>query len=46
MDELKQALKQYDLSNKEIDQAIDYYNYAVTNEIPYPVYYAISKLHV
>lgn len=42
--ELKSILKQYGLKESEIGEAIRYFNYAENNEIPWPLYYALSKL--
>jgi len=44
--ELKTILKQHDLSENEIERFIQFYNYALENEIIYPFYYALSKLKI
>lgn len=42
--EIKSVLKSYGLKESEIAEAIRYFNYAELNNIPWPLYYAITKL--
>lgn len=44
MNELKSILKQYNLTSEQITKCISFYKYAIENNIPFPIYYAISKL--
>lgn len=46
MEDIKPLLKANGYTQKEIEKISSYYEYAVTNNIPYPYYYAISKLAV
>jgi len=45
-DEIKIALKQYNFSESEISKVIEYFNYATLNNIPYPLYYALTRMSV
>lgn len=45
-DEIKKALRSYKFSEVEIAKAIEYYNHAASNNLPYPLYYAIARLTV
>lgn len=44
--EIKKALRMYKFSEVEIAKVIDFYNHAVSNGLPYPLYYAIARLTV
>lgn len=46
MDELKSILRKYDISYEQIAACVSFYKYAIENNIPYPIYYAISKLRI
>ena len=45
-DNLKIALKSYGVKESDIAKAIRYYDYAMTNGIPWPMYYALCKLMI
>jgi len=42
--DLKKALKEYGLKESEIAEAIRHFNYAELHNIPWPLYYALTKL--
>ena len=44
--EIKNTLRIYKFSEVEIAKVIDFYNHAVSNGLPYPLYYAIARLTV
>jgi hypothetical protein len=46
MEELKNALKQYNLNNQQVAEILEHFNFAIDNKIPYPIYYAISKAKI
>jgi hypothetical protein len=41
---LKTTLKSYGIKESEIAEAIRHFDYAETHEIPWPLYYALTKL--
>lgn len=45
-EEIKTALRKYNIAETEIIKAIEYFNHAKMNNIPYPLYYAITKLSI
>jgi hypothetical protein len=46
MDKLKQTLKAYNLTEKQINVFFKFYQIAKEKKIPYPYYYALSKLFI
>lgn len=46
MQEIKSSLKANGFSQKQIEKFVKYYEYAVDNNIPYPYFYAMTKLSV
>ena len=43
MDEIKDILKSYNLTEIQIDKFLNYFEYAKKNEINHPYYYAVIK---
>lgn len=46
MDEINNALKQYKLTQTQINDFIKYFRYAEKNGVPYPFAFAISKIFI
>lgn len=46
MNEIKNALKLNGFSEKEIVNFLSFYNKAIEQNIPYPFFYAMTKLRV
>lgn len=46
MDDISKLLKQNGFTQSEITKFNTYYQYAIDNKIPYPYYYALSKMTV
>lgn len=46
MSNLEQTLSNYKLTKKQIKMFLFYYNSAVEKKIPYPNYYAMSKIFI
>jgi hypothetical protein len=44
--ELKKLLEKYNLNSKQISEFVEYFYTAKATNIPYPFYYAISKVIV
>ena len=44
--EIRTTLREYDFSDSEIEQIIQLYNLGVQTGIPFPLYFAISKIKI
>lgn len=46
MNDIKNILKAYNLSEIQISKFFEYYEYANEHDIRYPLYYALTKLMI